>query len=119
MCKKKYNNKYIERNNIEKLPAYAWSQMYLNLCLTCSKDYIELRNNDALWGQFIAGIMKTNPLSADHFDIRIGDSTITFTATHLAEVQEILKQEGWGNKAPKRKPKLGKSTGDELVSDKD
>ena len=118
MCKKKYNNKYIERNNIEKLPAYAWSQMYLNLCLTCSKDYIELRNNNALWGQFIAGIMNTNPMNADCFDIRIGDSTITFTATHLAEVQEILKQEGWGKKAPKRKPKLGDSREDELVSNK-
>ena len=118
MCKRKYNNKYIELNNIEKLPVYAWSQMYLNLCLTCSKDYIELRNNDALWGQFIVGIMNVNPMSADCFDIRIGDSTITFTATHLAEVQEILKQEGWGKKAPKRKPKLGDSREDELVNNK-
>ena len=28
--------------------------------------------------------------------------------THIAEVQEILKTQGWGRKSPKRVPKLGK-----------
>ncbi len=43
-----------------------------------------------------------------------GDETITFTATHLAEIQEIFKNQGWGAKAPKRKPVLGNSVDNEV-----
>lgn len=118
MCRQKVYKKYIERNEIEKTPAYAWNQMYLNLCLTCSKDYIFMRYNDIIWNDFITEIMKVNPTGAGKFEIPIGDSTITFTATHLAEVQEIFRVQGWGKKAPKRVPKLGKSIEDQTESEK-
>ena len=109
MCKRKYKQKYIERNDIEKNPAYAWEQMHLSLCLHCSKDYVYLRNNNVLWNQFINRIMQENVMKPGSHDITIGDRTISFTATHLAEIQEIFKSEGWGDDAPKRKSKLGKT----------
>ena len=113
MCKKKYPKRYTERNSIEKLPAFAWAQMHLNLCLNCSKDYILRRNNDVLWNKFITAILSANPLGRGTVDIPIGDKTVTFTATHLAEVREILRTEGWGKNAPQRKPELGTSPEDE------
>ncbi len=113
MCKGLYYTKYIERNEIEKNPAFAWNQMYLSLCLTCSKDYTLLRYNDVIWGQFIRTIMTTDVSTSGAHEIPIGDQTITFTATHLAEVQEIFKNQGWGKDAPSRKPQLGKSVDDE------
>ena len=35
-----------------------------------------------------------------------------------AEVQEILKTQGWGRKSPKRVPKLGKSIEDQIDAEK-
>ena len=90
-------------------PAYAWEQMYLNLCLTCSKDYTLLRNNDAIWQQFVENIIYADVLSGGNVDIPIGAGSITFTATHLAEIQEIFKNEGWGSNAPRRNPIMGTS----------
>ena len=115
MCKSLTPYRYIERNDIERNPAFAWEQMYLNLCLNCSKDYKLLRNNEVIWQQFLSNIMKINPMTDGSFEVPIGSSSksITFTATHLAEVQEIFKNEGWGPNAPKRKPILGQSERDE------
>lgn len=118
MCKKKVHKRYIERNDIEKTPAYAWNQMYLNLCLTCSKDYLDLRHNDIIWNNFISCIMRTNVTTSGRYDIPIGDKIISFTATHLAEVQEIFKAQGWPDRTPKRIPKLGKSVEDQTESEK-
>ncbi len=112
-CKRVIPLRYIERNDIEKNPVYAWEQMYLSLCLNCSKDYILLRNNDIIWERFVREIMRANVLSGGVIDVPIGSDGIFFTATHLAEVQEIFKNEGWGANAPKRRPKLGTSADDE------
>ena len=91
MCRKLYPNRYIERNDIEKVPSFAWNQMYLSLCLQCSKDFVLMRNNNTIWERFIKDIKNANVLNVGIVQIIIGDRTITFTATHLAEVQEILK----------------------------
>ena len=91
MCKKMVWNKYIERNNVQVKPKYAWDQMYLSLCVTCSKDYILARNNHAIWERFIAAIEEADVTSDDVVEVEMGDRTISFTATHLAEIQEILK----------------------------
>lgn len=57
--------------------------------------------------------MSVNPKGGGVVKIPIADKKIAFTATHLAEIQEIFKVQGWGNNAPKRKPILGKSTEDD------
>lgn len=91
MCKKITNIRYVERNNVEKEPEFAWDQMYLNLCLKCSKDYIYLRSNEVIWHQFISNIIEVDVLEDENFEISISDTTISFTATHLAEIQEIYR----------------------------
>lgn len=53
MCGNRFLEKYIERNGVQKNPQYGWKQMYLSLCLECSKDYTLLRNNDTVWEPFI------------------------------------------------------------------
>ena len=113
MCRRLTSRRYIERNDIERNPAYAWEQMYLCLCLNCSKDYILLRNNEEIWKQFLHRIMGADPMHSGIVEIPLGDGNITFTSVHLAEVQEIFKNEGWGEDAPKRKPKMGHSINDE------
>ena len=90
MCKRLVSKTYIERNDVQKEPKYGWSQMYLSLCLTCSKDYVLLRNNHNVWSHFIEDIAAADLEDVGAVDIEIGDRTITFTATHLAEIQEIL-----------------------------
>ena len=72
-----------------------------------------LKNNDTIWQQFVQSIMRANPLNEGSVEIKIGGESVTFTATHLAEVQEIFRNESWGGKAPKRKPVLGKTEDDE------
>jgi hypothetical protein len=64
--------------------------MYLSLCLKCSKDFILLRNIDSVWNDFIARILTQN---VENVEIPIGDKRITFTATHLAEIQTTLQLE--------------------------
>ena len=59
-----------------------------------------------------------NVTVAGRYDIPIGDQVISFTAAHLAEVQEIFKAQGWPDRTPKRMPKLGKSVEDQTESEK-
>ena len=67
--------------------------MYLSLCLECSKDYIELRNNPSIWNDFIKEIEGTDIVDQSTIEVGMGNRTIMFTAIHLAEIQEILKVE--------------------------
>ena len=93
MCQEIVPKIYIEKNNVQKNPKYGWEQMYLSLCLKCSKDFILLRNIDSVWDNFIARILTQNVENAENVEIPIGDKRITFTATHLAEIQTILQLE--------------------------
>lgn len=93
MCQKSVPKNYIEHNDVQKLPQYGWSQMYLNLCLNCSKDYTSLRNNGFVWNKFIHNILEANTEDDETVRINIGNREIVFTATHLAEIQTILELE--------------------------
>ena len=91
MCKHMVDMRYIERNDVQKEPKFGWEQMYLCLCLTCSKDYTLLRNNKTIWKKFIEEIKNANVEDRENVEIEIGGSqSITFTGTHLAEIQAIL-----------------------------
>lgn len=91
ICKQKVFRHYIEANDVEREPNYAWEQMYLSLCVKCSKDYILTRINPVAWKQFVSAI-KSQSISSDGiYEIPIGRLTVTFTAVHLAEIQEILR----------------------------
>ncbi len=91
MCKRMVDMRYIERNDVQKKPTYGWEQMYLSLCLTCSKDYILLRNNKAVWEHFAQSIKEAKIEGEEIVEIEIGgEQTISFTGIHIAEIQAIL-----------------------------
>ena len=116
MCGNMMPARYIEVNEIEKKPVYAWPQMRLSLCLTCSKDYILLRNNDHIWKVFVQNILEADPQSDATIDIQIGeDKSVSFTATHLAEIQEILKKEGYPDHPMERHEDIEEKTDEEAV----
>lgn len=112
MCEQMHPVTHIERNSVRKNPAFAWEQMSLCLCLNCSKDYVLLRNNAQIYAQFVDALMNVRVADDGNYSVAIGEKTICFTAIHLAEVQEIMRTEGWGNKTPQRIPKLGNSQED-------
>lgn len=93
MCQKIVPKTHIERNDVQKLPKYGWDQMFLSLCLNCSKDYILLRNNNAVWQKFISSILDADVEDEETVWIPIGNKELAFTAVHLAEIQAILNLE--------------------------
>jgi hypothetical protein len=93
MCHKVKPHKLIEVNNIEVRPQYYFPQLRIALCLECSKRFESLRNNAAIRSEYIESIKRASIQNQGTVDVRIGhEDTITFTAKHLAEVQEILQQ---------------------------
>ena len=93
MCHRVKPHKLIEVNNIEVRPQFYFPQLRIALCLECSKRFESLRNNAAIRTEYINAIKSASIQNQGTVDIRIGhEDTITFTAKHLAEVQEILQQ---------------------------
>ncbi len=71
----------------------------LALCLECSKRFEILRETDHIRNEFIENIIHYDISDDSSNEIPIGNSeTIRFTAKHLAEIQEILKQKPKKNK---------------------
>lgn len=83
----------IEVNNIAVQPRYYWPQMRIALCLNCSKKFENLRRIDSVREDFFDALRNTNIQSPEPIEIPIGNMYISFTQTHLAELQEILKSE--------------------------
>ena len=94
MCKKVKQHGYIEVNNIEAKPDFFFSELRISLCLECSKYFIYQRNNNAIREAFLDALMNTTVQNDGNVSIPIGHDgrTITFTAKHLAEIQEILQR---------------------------
>lgn len=93
MCKKAKLLKYIEVNNIEKLPKFYWEECGIVLCLECSKRFEELRDDEKLLERFHRDIIQANINSNQPIEIPIANQIITFSQRHLAEIQEILKKQ--------------------------
>ncbi|WP_024858701.1 sacsin N-terminal ATP-binding-like domain-containing protein [Ruminococcus albus] len=93
MCLKVKPKPLIEVNNIELLPDYYFPQLRIALCLECSKRFEALRQNNSIRNAFIQSIIDCDVYNEGNVEIPIGsEGVITFTAKHLAEIQEILKQ---------------------------
>ena len=92
ICKKLMPTQLIEVNNLELEPEYYSPQLRVALCLNCSKYFKSLRASDYKRKAYIEKIKKTDIQNQGNIAISIDtDKAITFTATHLAEIQEILK----------------------------
>ncbi len=93
MCHKVKDYKLMEVNNIEMEPEYYFPQLRIALCLECSKRFEEFRKNAKIRKRFISNIKNAKINNQGRIDVSIKDNdVITFTAVHLAEVQEILNR---------------------------
>lgn len=92
MCKKVKPKVFIEVNNIQAKPKYFFPKLRLSLCLECSKRFEAHRRDQNKLDSFIEEIQNADVFDEGNIEIQIGDESITFTGTHLAEIQEILKR---------------------------
>ena len=93
MCKEAKEKRYIEVNNIIKTPDYYWEETGVALCLICSKRFEELRSNsnkNNIYNNFLNTLKNVNPMVNHPISIPIGIDNITFSQTHIAEIQSIL-----------------------------
>lgn len=94
MCKRVKPHGLIEVNNIEIEPKYYFPQLRISLCLECSKRFKNLRINSDIRNSYLKAIDSAVILDQGKVDIPIGkEETLTFTAKHLAEIQEILRRQ--------------------------
>lgn len=92
MCHSLKDNGLMEVNNIEIEPNYYFPQMRIALCLECSKRFETLRSNPVIREGYLSAMSNTTIGEEGTVDIPVGQMEhITFTATHLAEIQEILR----------------------------
>lgn len=92
MCCKLKDYKFMEVNELELEPKYYFSQTRVALCLECSKRFEDFRRNNKIRGKYLDAICSAKISNEGTVKIPLHkDCTLTFTATHLAEVQELLK----------------------------
>ena len=91
MCRQLKPRAFIEVNNLQREPKYYFPQMRVALCLECSKYFESLRENVAIRKNYLEEIKRIAIGNRGKIEIHVGPEIITFTATHLAEIQEILK----------------------------
>lgn len=97
MCRKVKPYDLIEVNNILAAPKYFFPQTRVTLCLECSKKFEAMRGANARKRKhggedaIVSAIQKARIGSEGCVDVLIGKESLRFTATHLAEIQEILR----------------------------
>ena len=92
MCQTLKDYRMMEVNNIEIEPNYYFPQLRIALCLECSKMFESLRNNTSIREEYLSSIKNIQIGSEGTVDIPLSQSEkLSFTATHLAEIQEILR----------------------------
>lgn len=98
MCRKVKPYDLMEVNNLIADPEYFFHQTRVALCLECSKNFEAIRSANAhkrksgMDDPILSYIRRVSIGTAGYIDVPITkDKTIRFTATHLAEIQEILR----------------------------
>lgn len=93
MCLRPKPYMLMEVNNLELKPKYYFYQTRVALCLECSKRFEALREKDSIREEYLKAIRNANISNEGKVEIPVGhEDTLTFTATHLAEIQELLKK---------------------------
>ena len=59
----------------------------------CSKHFKGLCENDSIHEQFLKAIKDADLNGSEPIEIPIGTEYLVFQQTHIAEIQEILKQQ--------------------------
>lgn len=102
MCGKRVSHFTIAQ--LEREPEKELSEMYLSLCYECAYDFRDLRGNgDSKYLGFIEGIKNfdLNQEYEEPIQIGLGDGTVRFTATHLAEIKEVFSLQAHKEEAGK------------------
>lgn len=89
MCKKPSD--YYWSVQIEKEPKLELQQMHILLCPDCAARYRQLRTDPVAYPLFIDDIANSSELQDEPISVSAGSNSINFTATHLAEIKEILR----------------------------
>ena len=93
MCRRPKPYMLMEVNNLELKPKFYYPQTRIALCLECSKRFEALREKNNIREAYLNEIRSKVIQSEGIVEIPVGrENKLTFTATHLAEVQEILKR---------------------------
>ena len=98
MCRKVKSYELMEVNNIIAEPKYFFSQTRVALCLECSKRFEFMRYSNSLKSKqgdentFITALKQARIGSEGCIDVPIGKENLRFTATHLAEIQVLLRE---------------------------
>lgn len=93
MCRRPKPYMLMEVNNLELKPKYYFPQTRVALCLECSKRFEALREKRDIREGYLKAIRNADISNEGIVEIPVGgEQTLTFTATHLAEVQELLKK---------------------------
>ena len=82
----------MEVNNLQSKPKFYWPEMRLALCLECSKKFETLHSSTIGSQKFERAILAANGSIPSPVKVPIGNDTITFTQTHLVQIQMILKK---------------------------
>ena len=96
MCHKLKPYDFMEVNNILKSPKYFFPQTRVALCLECSKKFEAMRHSNAQKSRlgkenaFFEDILQADIGAEGCVDVMFGNESIRFTATHIAEIQEIF-----------------------------
>lgn len=93
MCKQAKENKFIRVNNLLKDKPVFWEEFGIALCLECSKVFEELRENTKVRKLYWNELRRANPNVKTPVEISVGDKTLVFTQTHIAEIQALVKDE--------------------------
>lgn len=94
MCRER--TKHFEACQIEPRGTMTrdFKEMRLCLCPACAEKYRELRQNERAYRAFIQGIEALSPVEFTQntpIKLSLGDETLHFTQTHLAEIWVLLK----------------------------
>ncbi len=93
MCLRAKNKSYIEVNNIQLKPEFYWPQMRIALCLECSKKFKRLRENSVFLTNFHQEIQSCDVNAEPYIEINIGNESVKFTQTHIAEIRAIFNSD--------------------------
>lgn len=91
MCLTPKSVNFIEVNNIQVKPKYYWAELRISLCLECSKKFEAMRANESFYRRFLEALKCADVFEDDSIEVEIANESITFTPTHLAEIQDILR----------------------------
>lgn len=81
----------VEVVQLESEPVFELKQMHVLLCPNCAAVFRRLRGDKSIYNGFLVELSQAKEDQNEPIQIKIGETAISFTATHLAEIMEMLR----------------------------